>query len=185
VGFEVAQALRAPLDLVLVRKIGAPRQPELAIGAIADGAQPDLVSDAGLMAMLAVSEDYLDQARAAALTEIERRRELYLGGSSPVPVAGRDAILVDDGIATGATVAAALRSLRHRGPARAVLAVPVASPQALDRLAPEADEIVCLDAPDDFYAVGQFYVNFAQLDDADVIALLARARQFASGGQHG
>ncbi len=178
VGLEVARALNAPLDLVLVRKIGAPSQPELAIGAIADGEQPDLVTDTALISALLVSDDYLERAKSAALAEIERRRVLYLGQAAPVPIAGRDVIVVDDGIATGATVEAALRSVRHRRPARVILAVPVASAQAIARLLPEADEIVCLDAPADFYAVGQFYRDFAQLTDDDVIDLMARARQF-------
>jgi putative phosphoribosyl transferase len=135
-----------------------------------------------MIAMLAVPEDYLDRAKTAALAEIERRRALYLAGAPPVPVAGREAIVVDDGIATGATVAAALRAVRHRGPASVILAVPVAAPEAIARLSAEADEVVCLAAPDHFQAVGQYYDDFAQLDDAEVIALLASARQ-ASGLQ--
>lgn len=180
VGAEVARALHAPLDVILVRKIGAPGQPELALGAIAEGGQPDLVSPAPNV--MPVSSAFLEQATAAARAEIARRRMLYPAGAPPI--AGREAIVVDDGIATGATVAAALRAVRHRRPARVILAVPVAAPDALARLSAEADEIVCLQAPEEFYAVGQFYDDFTQLDDADVIALLAEAAQ-RSGAKSG
>jgi putative phosphoribosyl transferase len=111
--------------------------------------------------------------------EIERRRKLYLGDRKPVPVAGRTAILVDDGIATGATMRAALRATRKRNPARLVLAVPVAPPDTIARLGAEADEIVCLAKPGSFLAVGQFYRTFTQLDDREVLDLLALSRQFA------
>ena len=135
VGFEIARALAAPLDLVLVRKIGAPYQEELAIGAIADGEHPELVTDPGLIAGLDVTAEYLEQAKAAALQEIERRRRAWLGDRQPVDVAGRTAIVVDDGIATGATMRVALRATRRRKPARLVLAVPVAPPDTHRRTA--------------------------------------------------
>jgi len=178
VGFEIARALAAPLDLVLVRKIGAPRQEELAIGAIADGEHPELVTDPDIVAYLNVSPDYLAKAKAAALREIERRRHAYLGDRQPVDVIGCTAIVVDDGIATGATMLAALRATRRRKPARLVLAVPVAPRHTLEKLRHEADQVVCLDTPADFYAVGQFYRQFPQLQDAEVIALLIQARAF-------
>ncbi len=183
VGFEIARALAAPLDLVLVRKIGAPQQEELAVGAIADGEHPELVTDQRLAARLAIPPEYFAQAKAAALQEIERRRRVYLGDRQPVDVAGRTAIVVDDGIATGATMLAALRATRRRKPGRLVLAVPVAPGDTLERLRREVDEAVCLDTPAEFYAVGQFYRAFPQLRDAEVVALLDQARAFAPSAQ--
>ncbi len=180
VGLEIARALAAPLDLVLVRKIGAPYQEELAIGAIADGEHPELVTDAGLIADLAVTPEYLDKAKAAALKEIERRRHAWFGDRKPVDVAGRTAIVIDDGIATGATMQAALRATRHRKPSRLVLAVPVAPSDSIERLRPEVDETVCLATPAEFFAVGQFYRAFPQLRDEEVTTLLEQARAFAS-----
>jgi putative phosphoribosyl transferase len=178
IGSEVARALAAPLDLVLVRKIGAPEQEELAVGAIADGDHPELVTDPRLIGLLVVSREYLEATKSAALQEIRRRRRVYLGDRPPVEVVGRTAIVVDDGVATGATMLAALRATRRRGPARLVLAVPVASRDALKRLRREADTVVCLDTPAVFYAVGQFYHAFPQLQDDEVIALLDQAPAF-------
>jgi putative phosphoribosyl transferase len=183
VGLEIARALMAPLDLVLVRKIGAPQQEELAIGAIADGKDPELVTDAELVAALDVSSEYLEEARSAALQEIERRRRVYFGDRQPLDIAGCTAIVVDDGIATGATMLAALRATRRRNPARLVLAVPVAPGDTLRRLRQEVDETVCLDTPADFFAVGQFYRQFPQLQDAEVIALLDEANATASSAK--
>lgn len=182
VGFEVARALAAPLDLVLVRKIGAPMNEEFAVGAIADGEHPDVVIDQRLVQRLDISPAYLDEAKASALIEIERRRRVWLGGQAPVDIAGCTAIVVDDGIATGATMRAALRATRHRKPARIVLAVPVAAADALDWLRSEVDEVVCLDTPEDFGAVGYFYRQFPQLRDAEVTALLDEARTFIATG---
>ena len=176
IGFEIASALGAPLDLVLVRKIGAPQQMELAVGAIAEGDPPELVTDPQLIRHLEVSAEYLDEARTAAMQEIERRRRAWFGDRPKVDIAGRLVILVDDGIATGATMLAALRATRRRDPARLMLAVPVASHDALLKLRREADEVLCLDTPDDFYAVGQFYDHFPQLRDEEVTALLDAAR---------
>jgi putative phosphoribosyl transferase len=154
VAFEVAKALAAPLDVVLVRKIGAPSQPELAVGAVVDGAQPEIVSNPEIMAMLGLSQGYVEAEAKRQLAEIERRRAAYLRGRPPVEVRGRTAIVVDDGIATGATTRAALHAVRRRQPSRLVLAVPVAPPDTLERLAADADEIVCLDRPEPFGAVG-------------------------------
>lgn len=180
VAFEIARVLEAPLDLALVRKIGAPQQEELAIGAIVDGEHPELVTDPVLIAGLGVTTKYLEQAKSTALREIERRRSAWLGDRPSVDVAGRTVIVVDDGIATGATMMVALRATRRRNPARLVLAVPVAPPDSLDALEQEADEIVCLHAPADFSAVGQFYRHFPQLADEEVTALLDQARNFSS-----
>ena len=180
VGFEIARALAAPLDLVLVRKIGAPYQEELAIGAIADGEHPELVTDLALMAGLDVTPEYLEQAKSTALREIERRRHAWFGDRKPIDVAGRTAIVVDDGIATGATMQVALRATRRRKPARLVLAVPVAPAHSLEALWHEADETICLSTPEDFFAVGQFYRRFPQLGDDEVTTLLEQAQSFAS-----
>ncbi|MBN9509856.1 MAG: phosphoribosyltransferase [Alphaproteobacteria bacterium] len=181
VGFEVARALNAPLDLLLVRKIGAPHQPELAIGAIADGEAPVLETDSELIERLHIPPAYVERTKQAELAELERRRRAYLGDQAPIDLHGRAAIVVDDGIATGATMRAALRSVRRRGPAALILAVPVAPPDTLARMRAEVDEVVCLEAPEDFMAVGQFYRDFPQLDDAEVTALLARARAEKGG----
>jgi len=183
VGYEVAEALAAPLDVILVRKIGAPGMPELAIGAIVGGEQRDEVLDERLIAELTVPPSYLAKQIAAQATEIERRRRLYCEDHPPVPLSGRCAIVVDDGIATGATVRAALLAIRRRRPSRLVLAAPVAPPQTIERLEPEADEIVCLSTPEDFYAIGQFYDDFHQLSDGEVLASLDRAAHKPGGPQ--
>jgi putative phosphoribosyl transferase len=177
VGFEIALALNAPLDVVLVRKIGAPGMSELAIGAIVDGEQLDKIIDSALVAELSVQQSYLDAEIARQAAEIERRRRVYFKGRAPVTVAGRAALVVDDGIATGATMRAALRAIRRRSPAKLVLAVPVAPGHTIEALRPEVDEIVCLATPEEFYAIGQFYADFRQLDDEDVVTLLDRAHQ--------
>lgn len=172
IGAEIARALDAPLDVVLVRKIGVPFQPELALGAIVDGAEPELVIDTELMAMLAIPDSYVQEQRARQLKEIERRRHLYVEGRPAEEVAGRTAIVVDDGIATGSTMRAALRAIRRRRPARLVLAVPVAPPDTIAALRDEVDDIVCLATPAYFGAIGQFYVDFRQLGDDEVVASL-------------
>lgn len=175
VGLEVARALGARLGLMLVRKLGAPHHEELAIGAVADGAEPTIILDEQLVGALGVSPRYLDEVEKRALAELARRREVYLSGRAPVPLRGEVAVLVDDGIATGATMLAGLRAARRLGPARLILAVPVAARDVLAKLAAEAEEIVCLDPVDDLYAVGRFYRRFEQLDDAEVLALLDEA----------
>jgi predicted phosphoribosyltransferase len=173
----VAEALQAPLGLLHVRKIGAPHQPELAIAAIADGAAPYLAVNQELVDSLGVSEDYLRQAGARELKEIERRKLRYEGGQPGPSAKGRTVILVDDGIATGATVRAALLALRAAGPTRILLAVPVAPQSALDQVADLVDEVVCLEIPGDFMAVGQFYRHFQQVTDGEVENLMREARR--------
>jgi putative phosphoribosyl transferase len=175
VGFEIAEALDAPLDLVLVRKIGAPFQPELALGAVVDGGRAETVLNEDLVREFQISERYLADESARQLEEIERRRASYLAGRASVPVEGRTAIVVDDGIATGATMEAALRATRRAAPQRLVLAVPVAPPETLERLRPQVDEVVCLAMPRVFGAIGAFYDDFRQLSDEQVIDLLRRA----------
>ncbi len=171
---EVAQALHAPLDLILVRKIGVPFQPELAMGAIVDGGSPVIVRNESVIAMARVSEREFQEVCRRELAEVERRRALYLGARPPISPEGRVAIVVDDGIATGATMSAALRATRARKPAKLVLATPVAPQDTLAELREEADEIVCLEIPEYFDAVGYFYRNFGQTTDAEVIAALKR-----------
>ena len=175
VAAEVARVLHAPLDLLLVRKIGAPHQPELAVAALAEEA--DLVTDEASMAWTGATDAYIASQAEVQRAEIARRRQLYLAGRPALPLAGRSAIVVDDGIATGTTARAALQALRRRGPARVVLAVPVASPDSLAVLAPLVDEVVCLSQPAFFRAVGEHYDDFAQVADEEVARLM---REFAA-----
>jgi putative phosphoribosyl transferase len=174
VGFEVAQALDAPLDLVLVRKIGAPFQPELAVGAVVDGGRAETVVNEDLVREFQIPESYIAEESARQLEEIERRRDLYLAGRVRVPVEGHTAIVVDDGIATGATMEAALHATRRANPKRLVLATPVAPPDTIERLRPQADEVVCLAMPRLFGAIGAFYEDFRQVNDEEVVDLLRR-----------
>lgn len=175
VGFEVAQALGAPLDVVLVRKIGAPGQPELGIGAVVDGPDPQVVLNEDVMAMVGADAAYFEAEKRHQLAEIERRRRLYRGERPPVPIEGRTVLLVDDGIATGGTARAALKALARAGAARVVLAVPVAPRSTIEELRDEADEIVCLSTPEPFYAVGNHYADFDQTSDSEVVELLQAA----------
>lgn len=175
VGLEVARALDAPLDLLLVRKIGVPWQPELAVAAVMDGDEPIVVIEPHVRAETGVQQDYIDRRAREELAEIERRRRAYLEDRAALSVTGRTAIVVDDGIATGTTVRAALRGLRRRAPARLVLAVPVAPPDAVAALRAEVDDLVCLVQPDYLGAIGYFYRDFHQLSDDEVIGLLRQA----------
>lgn len=175
IGVEVAKQLKAPLDLLLVRKIGAPWQRELAVAAVVDGDEPEVVIDEGLSQATGASRAYIDEQAQTEWREIERRRALYLRGRAPLPVRGATAIVVDDGIATGTTVRAALKTLRRRGAARIVLAVPVAPHDTLMALQREVDRIVCLAEPQPFRAIGLHYRDFEQLSDEQVLAALAAA----------
>jgi putative phosphoribosyl transferase len=174
VAAEVASALSAPLDLILVRKIGVPSQPELAMGAVVDGPEPITVRNEDVIALTGVSQTEFATVRDRELAEIQRRRVRYLGDRPHAELAGRTAIVIDDGIATGATVRAALRAVRARGPKTLVLAVPVAPTDTLVDLGSEADEIVCLEDHRVFGAIGFFYSDFRQISDEEVIATLAR-----------
>ncbi|HWO70624.1 MAG TPA: phosphoribosyltransferase family protein [Actinomycetota bacterium] len=174
VGEAVARALGLPLDVVVPRKIGAPGNPELGLGAIAPGVR---VLDEWLIERLGVTEEYLEREIEAEEREIERRERVYRAGRPPVDVAGKVAIVVDDGVATGGTAIAALRWARAQGAARVVLAVPVAPPGSVPRLAREADEVVVLETPEPFFAVGEWYRRFDQTTDEEVIAALARVAQ--------
>jgi putative phosphoribosyl transferase len=175
VAVEIARALAAPLDLLIVRKIGVPEQPELAMGAVVDGADPIVVRNEDVLALTGVSDETFDAVCATELAEIERRRARYLADRKPTDVAGRIAIVVDDGLATGATMRAGLRALAKRQPKRIVLAVPVAPPDTLDAMRREADEVVCLETPAFFSAIGSHYRDFTQVEDAEVVAALSAA----------
>jgi putative phosphoribosyl transferase len=175
VGLEVARALQAPLDLLLVRKIGVPFQSELAVAAVLEGPDPVIVVDESIRAEMGVQQSYIDQQALIELTEIERRRRAYLGDRTRWPISGRTAIVVDDGIATGTTVRAAIKGLRQRNPAHVVLAVPVAPPDTVARLSAEVDDLVCLAQPQIFGAIGVFYVDFHQLSDDEVVRALRYA----------
>jgi len=175
VAAEVARVLGAPLDLLLVRKIGAPWQPELAVAAVVDGDPPDIVVDELTSRMSGVDRDYIDREAQRELQEIRRRRQVYLAGRTPVAVAGATVVVVDDGVATGTTVRAALKALRRRQPGRIVLAVPVAPRETLIELQREADEVVCLAQPEPFHAIGLHYADFHQVPDEEVLAALAAA----------
>lgn len=181
VAAEVARALNAPLDLLLVRKIGAPRQPELAIGSVIDGEAPMIVRDEELIGLTGTNPHQFDRICADELAEIERRRALYVGRQPPIPVAGRIAIVVDDGLATGNTMRVALRSVRLRKPEMVVMAVPVAPPGTAEAFRKDADRVLCLATPDPFGAVGYFYDDFSPTSDEEVIALMAKARAALAG----
>jgi len=175
VGAVVARRLHAPLDLLLVRKIGAPWQRELAVAAVVDGGEPELVVDEVMAERTGADERYIREQMQHEWQEILRRREQYLEGRPPVPVAGATVVLVDDGIATGTTVRAALRALRRRGAARLVLAVPVAPHDTLTSLRRDFDDVICLAEPTPFRAVGLHYGDFHQVGDDEVIAALQSA----------
>ena len=177
VAAEVARALDAELDLLIVRKLGAPGHPEVGIGAVIDGAAPQLVLNDAVMQAVRPAPGYVRAEMARQLVEIERRRHAYLGDARPRPIAGRTVIVVDDGIATGGTVRAALRGVREAGPAQLILAVPVAPPDTIAALRHECDAVICLVQPDPFYAVGLHYAHFDQTSDEDVIRLLAEVRK--------
>jgi putative phosphoribosyl transferase len=172
VAAEVASALKAPLDLVMVRKIGVPYQPELAAAAVIDGEDSQIVVNEEVCALANVSRGEIDAMAKEELREIDRRTKLYLKDRPRAPIAGRSAIVVDDGIATGTTIRAVIKALRLRGPKSIVLAVPVAPADAVEALRKEADDVVCLETPEHFFAIGLYYRDFHQITDDEVIGLL-------------
>jgi putative phosphoribosyl transferase len=179
VAAEVARDLGAPLDVLVTRKIGYPLQPELGVGALAEGGDP--VYDNAILRELGITQAQLAGVVARERAELERRVEVYRGGRPPPEVRGKSVILTDDGLATGVTARAALRALRAAQAARTVLAVPVGSPASVAALAAEADDIVILALPRGFHAVGEWYSSFGQLTDADVLALLSEAASGPAG----
>ena len=172
VGFEVARAVGAPLDVFLVRKLGVPGYEELAMGAVATGGVRVLNDE--IVRGLGISEHEIDTVVARELQELARRERLYRGDRSPPDVTGRTVILVDDGLATGATMRAAVAALRQQQPARIVIAVPTASPDTSEALKAEADDVICVITPEPFFAVGHWYDDFTQTTDEVVRELLAR-----------
>ncbi len=175
VAYEVARALDAPLDIGLVRKLGAPGQPELGIGAL--GEDGTVILDRDTVMGLGVSRREIETVVARERVELERRRELYRGGREPIDVRGREVVLVDDGLATGVTAVAAATVMRSRGAARVVVAVPVCPASASRRLRGAFDELVCVERPRQFGGVGSWYRNFAQTPDDEVIELLRAGRE--------
>ncbi|MBL0391161.1 phosphoribosyltransferase [Ramlibacter monticola] len=173
IGALVARRLEGELDVAMVRKLHAPGAPEFAVGAVDESGWTYVASHA---AEVGATASYLDEQKDYQLHELARRRRLYTPGRGPAEVAGRVVIVVDDGLATGATMIAALHAVREHGPKRLVCAVPVASPEAVELVGEYCDEVVCLDAPRRFAAVGQFYASFPQLEDEEVVTLLAQAR---------
>jgi putative phosphoribosyl transferase len=176
VAFEVATALRASLDVLIVRKIGAPGHEEFGLGAVVDGSDPQVVLNEEAMQIVNPPPGYVEAETRRQLHEIERRRRAYVGDRQPAATRNRTVIVVDDGIATGGTVLTAVKALRRTEPRKLVLAVPLAPRDTLTALQSEADDIVCLAAPEPFYAVGMHYRQFGQTSDEEVIQLLERAR---------
>jgi len=174
VAAEVAAVLNAPLDLILVRKVGVPFQPELAMGAVVDGGAPIIVRNEDVIRLADIDESEFKRICDSELAEIERRRQRYLGSRQRADVSGRTAIVVDDGIATGATTRAALRATRIRNPKKLVLAVPVAPTDTVAELRSEADEVICLEDHEFFGAIGTYYADFSQVSDETVIDILKR-----------
>ncbi|MDX8482872.1 phosphoribosyltransferase [Mesorhizobium sp. VK24D] len=185
VAAEVAKALKAPLDLILVRKVGAPGNPELAVAAIVDGDPPDVVLNREIVEAYSLDDDELRVLIARERPELERRRKAYRGEHASLSVAGKTAIIVDDGAATGTTVKVAIRALKRRSPREIVVALPVAPPETLSELAAEADWAVCLSQPPHFRALSQHYLDFPQLSDGQVITILDEAARMQSAGRRG
>ncbi len=185
VAAPIAHALGAPLDLLLVRKIGAPGAPELALGAVVEGREPQTVINEDVRRLTRASDAYLDEQRRREITELERRRVLYLGNRARVDPAGCTVIVVDDGLATGATARAALIALKRQGAARVILAVPVAPIETLEDIGHYADQVLCVQPVRDFTGVGAYYSDFHQLTDEETIGLLRQAWTRAATGEHG
>ncbi|WP_223641777.1 phosphoribosyltransferase [Corallococcus sp. EGB] len=183
VGFEVARALGAPLDVFVVRKLGTPGHEELAMGAIATGGVR--VLNESVVRGLGIPGSAITAVAEREARELVRREKLFRDGRPPARVEGRTAILVDDGLATGSTMRAALRALRQQGPASIVVAVPVAAPETCESFQEEADAVLCVHTPTPFYAVGQWYEDFTQTTDDEVRELLARAAHEEGAAHHG
>lgn len=177
VAFEVAQALGVPLDVFLSRKLGVPGQEELAFGAMATGSVR--VLDRDIIDAAGISDEQIEAITERERKELDRRERLFRADSPPLEVSGKTVILVDDGIATGSNILAAVTALRQLKPARVVIAVPVAPPSTCNRLRSEVEEIVCLETPEFFHAIGQFYDDFSQVSDSEVCDVLHRAKRHA------
>lgn len=173
VGHPIARALGAPLDVLLVRKIGAPGQEELALGAVVDGVEPQWLVDEDMLRLFDPAPGWFAQQVTEQLREIERRRALYCGPRQPLVLENREVILVDDGLATGSTARVALQGLRKQRPRRVTLAVPVGPRETVEKLRPLVDELICLLTPEPFRAVGDHYLDFRQVSDLEVMELLS------------
>jgi putative phosphoribosyl transferase len=178
VGFEVAARLHAPLDIFLLRKLGVPGQEELAFGAIASGGVR--VLDRDIIEALGITDKEIEQVTSKELKELKRREQVYRDDRPALDVRGKTVIVVDDGVATGSSMFAGVEALRQLEPGRIVVAVPVAPSRTCMRLASEVDEVVCLQTPHSFHAIGQFYEDFSQVGDEEVIALLTHAELHAN-----
>ncbi len=176
VAYEVAAILKSPLDVALVRKIGAPDQQELAIGAIVDGESPQVYLNESLLSQIGVPDEYIEKMKKEKLEEIREREKMYRKGRSKINVKGKIALIVDDGIATGASVRAVAKSLKKEGPKKVVIAVPVLPLDSVEELKKLADDVIYLSAPEPFYAVGEFYSDFSQTTDEEVTNLLDKSK---------
>lgn len=181
VAVEIARALKAPLDILIARKVGMPGNPELALAAIIDGDPPDVVFNRQVVEACDLGDAALKILTDRELPELERRRRIYRANRPPLPIAARTAVLVDDGAATGATMKAAIRALRRRSPLEIVVALPVAPPDTVSDLAVEADRIVCLNQPSSFRALSSHYHDFHQLADEEVLDMLRHPERGAGG----
>lgn len=185
VGAEVAEALDAPLDLIIVRKVGAPDNPELAVAAIVDGDPPDIVLNRKIIEAYGLDTDELAALVKRERPELERRRLVYRGKRRAVAVAGKTAIIVDDGAATGTTTKVAVRALQRRSPREIIVALPVAPPEVVAELSQEADRVICLSKPARFYALGYYYRHFLPVSDDEVIERLRSAQERQRQGRSG
>jgi putative phosphoribosyl transferase len=175
VGYEVAKELGCPLDVVISRKVGAPAQPELAVGAVAEDGV--VFVDEEIAGLVGVSRDYVERRAREELREVRRRAEEYRGGREMPDLSGKTVILVDDGLATGLTMLAAVHMARNKGAEKVVVAVPVSPPETVAKLRRHADEVICLETPTNFYAIGQFYERFDQLTDEETNSILRKSRE--------
>jgi putative phosphoribosyl transferase len=175
VGYEVAKELGCPLDVVISRKVGAPAQPELAVGAVAEDGV--VFVDEEIAGLVGVSREYVERRAREELREVRRRAEEYRGGREMPDLSGKTVILVDDGLATGLTMMAAVHMARNKGAEKVVVAVPVSPPETVAKLRRHADEVICLETPTNFYAIGQFYDRFDQLTDEETNSILRKSRE--------
>ncbi len=175
VAYEVATALKVPLDVAIVKKIGAPNQEELAIGAVVDGKTPKIYLNQTLLSNIGVSDGYINRIKEIKLGEIREKEKFYRSERKRIDVYGKIVIVVDDGIATGASIAVVVGALKEEKPEKIIIAVPVASAYTLKELEGAVDDVVVLSAPEEFHAVGEFYSDFSQTDDGEVITLLKKA----------
>ena len=177
VAYEIAAILKSPLDVALVRKIGAPNHEELAIGAVVDGKSPKVYLNESLISRINVPEGYLERMEQIKLKEIREKEKIYRRGAEKIDVSGRTAIIVDDGIATGASVMAVIEAVRDEKPAKIIVAVPVIAADTMRELKKVVDKVVVLSAPEEFYAVGEFYEDFSQTMDEEVLYLLQKSKK--------